>query len=887
MARRAAKAARRKEAKRQRALEKRTERAKVKALSTDCSASAAANRLALLRDAVTMGEPHPPRGVVNLGNTCFFNAVVQCLARVAAFREYFVGRPPLPGEGSMTTALRGFFVEMWMAGESSAINPSALFAEVGRRNPVFKGRAQQDSHELMKVIFDAVVEEEKARLTKVAQGLLPDVADEEQDSTSENGASSAGSSTTVTDDVEDRAASEPDSDASPEIILLPHTETPTDDAVKQSLDDECTYASAEEIPVINKPFESSILEESSGTKDASEPIENTLLEDEVEKPVPPERLVTVIARTVGGLLSSTIVCKECGAKSSVDEPFFDLQVPLVPKDEKDVKLAKDSQLAESNAQEPNSKTPSAACKEKRAFGGVVSSTEEPQRMSSTNIIVTSVPPPPPPPPPPSILTGIMKPVASQVSAGGDLMQELRQNVERLEPESEVEERQLLFQGSNTTFVDPFCPGDDDANAIFGDDDDVEGFACLSSLFDSDIGDENADAVDDVSVMTAYSTAEAVKTSKVSTNLSSSEPSSKKQSAQAATNTRRTSAFFSNLLGGFGGHAPAPHGYKSVLGSLEEFTKVEILEGDNAYGCDECTRREKVRIALQHHNNKANIRKKVNVSTERCAERIDDIVPTDEGCEDKQDVGKERTILDEPIPEELHVDAVEKQKIIPADGINGGELVSSPVTSSESSSGISSEDDGELVIEEEPENKPTKTHRSKSLTRKEEDELVRALDVKVPTVRSSAEKRFIIRHAPEVLLIQLKRFSQFGYRGGLRKISGRVAFPIELDLTPFVEQDPNNQETVEKEQVLQNVSKRKRGEGAESSNVQAHRYILIGVTVHGGSLSGGHYTAYVREGVEPDGRGGWYFCNDSKTSRASEKDVLSSEAYLLYYERVQS
>lgn len=878
MARRAAKAARRKEAKRQRALEKRAEKAKARAFSVDCTASAAANRLALLRDAVTRGEPHPPRGMVNLGNTCFFNAVAQCLARVAAFREYFVGKPPLPGEGSMTTALRGFFVEMWTVGESSAMNPSALFAEVGKRNSVFKGRAQQDSHELMKVIFDAVVEEEKDRLTNVARGLLPDAIEEEQDCTSENGASSTGSSTTVTDDADDRTASVPESDPIPGIILLPQAGASPDDANKLLQD--------EEIPVIEKPFESLILEESSGMKDVLEFNESTSLEAEEEKPISPERLGTIVARTVGGLLSSTIVCMECGTKSSVDEPFLDLQLPLVPKNENDTKPAEDSQPAESNAQAPISSNPSATSNENGDSDDVVPSKRRAPKLPSTAIAVASVPPPPPPPPLPPIRTRAVKPIASQILTGGDVMQELRQNVERVEPESEVRGRQLPFQGSSASFVDTFSPEDDDANAIFGDDDDVEGFACLSSLFDSDIGDENADVVDDISGMSAYSTAEAAKATNVSANLTPSEPSSKKQPAQAATNTRRTSAFFCNLLGGFGGHAPAPYGYKSVVGSLEEFTKVEVLEGDNAYGCDECTRREKLRIALQSRNSQANVRKKVDVSAERCAEIIDDVVPIDQGCGEKRVLGKELPALG-PTSGELRVDTNEEQKIIPTDGGNGGELVSSPVTSSESSSGISSEDDGELVIEEEPEDKPARLHHLKSLTRGEEDELVRAMNVKVPTVRSSAEKRFIIRRAPEVLLIQLKRFSQFGYRGGLRKISGRVAFPIELDITPFVEQDPKRQEATEKEKVLQNVSKRKRGGDAKSSIVQAHRYILIGVTVHGGSLSGGHYTAYVREGVEPDGRGGWYFCNDSKTSRASEKDVLNSEAYLLYYERVKS
>lgn len=884
MARRAAKAARRKEAKRQRAVEKRAEKARVTALSTDCSASAAANRIVLLKDAVSKGEPHPPRGMVNLGNTCFFNAVAQCLARVAAFREYFVGKPPLPGEGSMTTALRGFFVEMWTVGETSTINPSTLFAEVGRRNPVFKGRAQQDSHELMKVIFDAVVEEERARLTKVARGLLSDVADEEPDSISDNGPLSVDSSTSVTEDSDDRVDSVSDTDPSPEVILLPPVEPRSADAEKHIPSDDRTHESADEATLVETFSKFSAVDKPTEVEGGDpELAEDKFSENEAGKPIPSERLVTMIERTVGGLLSSTIVCKECGTKSSVDEPFFDLQVPLVPKDDKDFKRAKGSRTGESDVQESVSETRVATSTGKESS----SDKEEAPQTPSTAVVTASGPPPPPriPPPPPLIRKEVAKPAFSNVPAGGDLMQELRQSFGRAELKPKVEEHKIASHGSCNTLADAFSPGDEDAIAIFEDDDDVEGFACLSSLFDSDLGGENEDAVDDVSGMTAYSTAEAAKVNDVNTQLSSADMPLKKKSAPAATNIRRTPAFLSNLLGGFGGLAPAPHGYKSIIGSLEEFTKVEVLEGDNAYGCEECTRREKIRIASHHRHTQSSVRKKIDLSAERCAEGIDDVVPTDEFREDDRNVEEEKSVLSERASKRLSVGADEKQKVIPANGVNGGDLVSSPVTSSESSSGISSEDDGELVVEEELENKPMKTQRSKRLTREEEDEIIRALDVKVPTVRSSAEKRFMIKRVPDVLLLQLKRFSQIGYRGGLRKISGRVAFPMELDITPFVEQNFNNQETTEKEQALPNVSKRKRG-GPQSQKTEAYHYVLIGVTVHGGSLSGGHYTAYVREGVEPDGRGSWYFCNDSKTSRASEKDVLNSEAYLLYYERVK-
>uniref|UniRef100_A0A6T6CPK4 ubiquitinyl hydrolase 1 n=1 Tax=Compsopogon caeruleus TaxID=31354 RepID=A0A6T6CPK4_9RHOD len=121
-------------------------------------------------------------------------------------------------------------------------------------------------------------------------------------------------------------------------------------------------------------------------------------------------------------------------------------------------------------------------------------------------------------------------------------------------------------------------------------------------------------------------------------------------------------------------------------------------------------------------------------------------------------------------------------------------------------------------------------------------------------RSRATKQFLIKEAPRVLALHLKRFSQNGYRGGLRKLSGHVAFPLTLDLAPYV--------LDEVEEIL---------------------YDLAGLVSHGGSLGGGHYVAVVRTSLGDNGSQ-WFYCSDSHISRISESSVLATEAYLLFYER---
>ena len=82
------------------------------------------------------------------------------------------------------------------------------------------------------------------------------------------------------------------------------------------------------------------------------------------------------------------------------------------------------------------------------------------------------------------------------------------------------------------------------------------------------------------------------------------------------------------------------------------------------------------------------------------------------------------------------------------------------------------------------------------------------------------------------------------------------------------------------------------------------YGLYAVVVHGGSLHGGHYTAYVRrrppvheQTQTPKGnswkydenaalQGKWHYTSDSHvSSRCNFESVATSQAYLLFYERL--
>ena len=58
------------------------------------------------------------------------------------------------------------------------------------------------------------------------------------------------------------------------------------------------------------------------------------------------------------------------------------------------------------------------------------------------------------------------------------------------------------------------------------------------------------------------------------------------------------------------------------------------------------------------------------------------------------------------------------------------------------------------------------------------------------------------------------------------------------------------------------------------------YDLFAVSNHSGGLGGGHYTAYGKN----FNSGKWYMFNDSSTHEVSPEDVVTPQAYVLFYKR---
>uniref|UniRef100_A0A4X1TVK3 USP domain-containing protein n=1 Tax=Sus scrofa TaxID=9823 RepID=A0A4X1TVK3_PIG len=138
------------------------------------------------------------------------------------------------------------------------------------------------------------------------------------------------------------------------------------------------------------------------------------------------------------------------------------------------------------------------------------------------------------------------------------------------------------------------------------------------------------------------------------------------------------------------------------------------------------------------------------------------------------------------------------------------------------------------------------------------------DKKVDTV-----KRLLIKKLPPVLAIQLKRFDYDWERECAIKFNDYFEFPRELDMEPYtvpgvakLEGDNVNPES----QLLQ------QNEQSEIETAGSTKYRLVGVLVHSGQASGGHYYSYIIQRNGRDGeRNRWYKFDDGDVTECKMDD----------------
>jgi len=58
----------------------------------------------------------------------------------------------------------------------------------------------------------------------------------------------------------------------------------------------------------------------------------------------------------------------------------------------------------------------------------------------------------------------------------------------------------------------------------------------------------------------------------------------------------------------------------------------------------------------------------------------------------------------------------------------------------------------------------------------------------------------------------------------------------------------------------------------------NKYSLVAIINHSGTLSSGHYTAFVKDPLSNS----WYHCNDKLVTQCAKENVVNNSSYLLFY-----
>ncbi len=126
---------------------------------------------------------------------------------------------------------------------------------------------------------------------------------------------------------------------------------------------------------------------------------------------------------------------------------------------------------------------------------------------------------------------------------------------------------------------------------------------------------------------------------------------------------------------------------------------------------------------------------------------------------------------------------------------------------------------------------------------------------------NASKKFNIWIPPKIMIVQLKRFihnfSANGYSA--HKLNNKVEYPVSgFDIAPHMSVCSKN----------------------VSGNADNFKYDLIGVSNHIGNMNGGHYYSFIKSVTD----GNWYCTDDDSVTLMNEEDVVSPNAYMLFYKQ---
>jgi ubiquitin C-terminal hydrolase len=94
------------------------------------------------------------RGLWNLGNTCYFNTAIQCLAHVPPLTKHFFSLPPYEGSCHITREYQKVVRALFTKDQTEPVRPGDLLGAFRVRFPQFASNEQHDAQEVILHLID-------------------------------------------------------------------------------------------------------------------------------------------------------------------------------------------------------------------------------------------------------------------------------------------------------------------------------------------------------------------------------------------------------------------------------------------------------------------------------------------------------------------------------------------------------------------------------------------------------------------------------------------------------------------------------------------------------------------------------------------------------------
>lgn len=243
-------------------------------------------------------------GLINMGNTCYMNAGLQCVYNIPGFCQYFFGVHDMEGKEEnspewMRQQLEiqfSLLIRKYWCGQYQALHPKLFKQVLGAVHPQLNGFRQQDCQEFLALLLGSLQDNHVApKTTHKGQSSRQQGAD----------------------------VSKPDDDAlsQQQDDVLPQQQS--DVTVASSHDD------TSETAVVQNVSSDASLSPHHGDDDTAM---------EVSSPEEAKTNPLDIVKEFQGVLHNEVLCSVCGYMSTKEEPFLFLSLPLPHAYERQIKI---------------------------------------------------------------------------------------------------------------------------------------------------------------------------------------------------------------------------------------------------------------------------------------------------------------------------------------------------------------------------------------------------------------------------------------------------------------------------------------------------------------------------------------------------------------------